>query len=146
MPLQTSDKSTKAAQTSMQKPLANCAAFASFSVRDLDQAREFYQNTLGVEVTEFQGMGFSMKCGDTSIFVYQKDNHVPATFTVLNFEVDDIEKSVAALKALSVNFETYGGDIETDANGIHREKGHQLAWFKDPSGNILSVIQEGTTH
>lgn len=116
-------------------------AFSSFSVDDLEQAKRFYGKTLGVKVSE-SPEGLEMHPGKTSVFVYPKPNHKPATFTVLNFLVDDIEAAVDELKQKGVSFEHYDGAIKTDEKGIHRERGPAIAWFKDPAGNILSVVQE----
>lgn len=116
-------------------------AFSSFSVDDLEQAKRFYGKTLGVKVSE-SPEGLEMHPGETSVFVYPKPNHKPATFTVLNFLVDDIEEAVDELKQKGVSFEHYDGAIKTDEKGIHRDGGPAIAWFKDPAGNILSVVQE----
>ena len=121
-------------------------AFSSFSVNDLKQAREFYGQTLGLEVSETaEGLGLKI-AGGGRVFIYPKPNHVPATFTVLNFPVDDIDKAVDELAKLGVQFEAYEGEIKTDEKGIFRGatlgKGPNIAWFKDPAGNILSVLEE----
>ena len=116
-------------------------AFSSFSVDDLAKAKEFYGQTLGVNVSE-SDEGLELKpSGDASVFLYPKPNHKPATFTVLNFMVDDIEAAVGELKKSGVTFEQYEGEIKTDEKGIHRNGGPTIAWFKDPAGNILSVIE-----
>ncbi len=125
--------------------LKSSHAFSSFSVSDIKKAQEFYQQTLGLttEVTE-QGLDLRLE-GGAHVFLYPKPVHVPADFTVLNFPVEDIDASVDALRAAGVVFEQYKGDwIKTDAKGICRStegKSPNIAWFKDPSGNILSVIQ-----
>ena len=116
-------------------------AFSSFSVDDLEQAKRFYGKTLGVKVSE-SPEGLEMHPGKTSVFVYPKANHKPATFTVLNFLVDDIDAAVDELKQKGISFEHYDGTIKTDEKGIHRDDGPAIAWFKDPAGNILSVVQE----
>lgn len=121
-------------------------AFSSFSANDIKQARKFYGETLGVEVDEEMG-GLELKLGGGgSVFIYPKPSHEPATFTVLNFRVADIDKAVADLKALGVKFESYEGEIKTDEKGIFRGgdagQGPNIAWFKDPAGNILSVVEE----
>ncbi len=119
-------------------------AFSGFSVLDVDVAKDFYQNTLGLEIgQEMMGM-FEIKLATGgSVMVYPKDDHVPSTYTVLNFPVDDIDKAVDELSAKGVNFEVYDG-FDQDAKGISRstspEKGPSIAWFLDPSGNILSVL------
>jgi predicted enzyme related to lactoylglutathione lyase len=115
--------------------------FSSFSVNDLKKAKEFYARTLGIAVAETPE-GLEMHPGETNIFIYPKPNHQPATFTVLNFLVDDIDDAVDDLKQKGVKFEQYGGEIKTDQKGIHRNGGPAIAWFKDPAGNILSVLQK----
>jgi catechol 2,3-dioxygenase-like lactoylglutathione lyase family enzyme len=124
----------------------NTKAFSSFSVDDLKKAKGFYGETLGLEVSETpEGLGLKI-AGGSNVFIYPKSNHVPATFTVLNFPVDDIDKAVAELAGLGVRFESYEGEIKTDEKGIFRGgaqgKGPNIAWFKDPAGNILSVLEE----
>ena len=117
-------------------------AFSGFSVDDLDRAREFYGETLGIEVDE-SGPGLNLRiAGGNPVFVYPKQDHEPATFTILNFPVSDIESAVDELTGRGVRFERYEGtELETDANGIFRGGGPPIAWFKDPAGNVLSVIQ-----
>jgi len=117
-------------------------AFSSFSVDDLPKAKEFYARTLGLKVSE-SPEGLELHPGDADIFIYPKPNHKPATFTVLNFLVDDIETAVDELKKTGVRFEKYEGEMKTDGKGIHRNGGPTIAWFKDPAGNILSVLQNG---
>ena len=118
-------------------------AFPSFSVNDLKKAKEFYGKTLGLKVAETQE-GLELKTGGTAVFIYPKPNHSPATFTVLNFPVDDIDEAVASLKERGVKFEQYNlPDLKTDRDGVARgPHGPQIAWFKDPAGNILSVLEE----
>src|SRR5262245_16333234 len=118
-------------------------AFSAFSVNDPQKAKEFYSKTLGLEVSE-QPAGLELHVGgDTKIFVYPKPNHTPATFTVLNFPVENIEEAVAELNKRGVRFEKYDqASIKTDEKGIFRGQGPTIAWFKDPAGNILSVIEE----
>ena len=116
-------------------------AFSSFSVNDLKKAREFYGQTLGLKVSESE-MGLEIHPGDTDVFIYPKPNHTPATFTVLNFLVDDIDKAVDELKQKGVSFEHYEEEIKTNEKGIHRNGGPSIAWFKDPAGNILSVVEK----
>lgn len=116
-------------------------SFSSFSVDDLNKAKQFYGKTLGLEVAESKE-GLELHAPETSVFVYPKPNHKPASFTVLNFLVDDIEDAVDDLKQKGVSFEHYEGEIKTDKKGIHHNGGPAIAWFKDPAGNILSVIQE----
>lgn len=119
--------------------------FSSFSVDDIETAREFYEK-LGVSVSD-GGMGtLVLELDGNPVFIYPKDDHEPATFTVLNFQVDDIDKAVDELTSLGVSFESYEGEMQTDEKGIARgkEKGHgpNIAWFKDPAGNFLSVIED----
>jgi predicted enzyme related to lactoylglutathione lyase len=118
-------------------------AFFSFSVNDLAEAKKFYGQTLGIEVSETPE-GLQLKiAGGGMVFIYPKPNHSPATFTVLNFPVDNIEAAVNDLSNRGVRFESYKGEIQTDEKGIHRgEEGPVIAWFKDPAGNILSVVQD----
>lgn len=122
-------------------------AFSGFSVDNLDKAREFYGDTLGVDVEQSE-MGLELKiAGSNSIFVYQKDNHEPASFTILNFPVDNIDTAVDALVAKGVTFERYEGfPFEQDEKGIARGRaanmGPDIAWFKDPAGNVLAVLQD----
>jgi catechol 2,3-dioxygenase-like lactoylglutathione lyase family enzyme len=119
-------------------------AFGSFSVNDLAKARDFYGRTLGLEVKETpEGLDVRL-AGGAALFLYPKPNHTPATFTVLNFPVPSVEQAVAHLTRQGVRFERYDiPDLETDDKGIHRGEGGPaaIAWFKDPAGNILSVLQ-----
>ena len=117
------------------------SAFLSFAVNDLKQAKAFYAQTLGLKVNESE-MGLEIHPGDTDVFIYPKPNHTPASFTVLNFLVDDIDKAVDELKQKGVSFEKYEGEIKTDEKGIHHNGGPSIAWFKDPAGNILSVLEK----
>jgi len=117
-------------------------AFSSYSIKDLQRAKEFYTKILGLEVRDSpEGLGLQL-AGGGSVFLYPKPNHEPASFTVLNFHVDDVEKAVDALVAKGVRFEQYDlPGLKTDAKGIARGNGPTIAWFKDPDGNILSVVQ-----
>src|SRR5262245_61119987 len=117
--------------------------FSSFSVNDLAKAKQFYGDTLGLEVTEkHEGLELSGTSG-ARIFVYPKSNHSHATFTILNFAVDDINKANEELMKRGVRFEHYNeGDLKTDAKGIYRGEGPNIAWFKDPAGNILSILED----
>lgn len=122
------------------------AAFSGFSVNDLAKANEFYSKTLGLKV-EDNGMGLTIHLpGGGEVFAYPKENHEPASFTILNFKVENIEGAVAGLTTLGVKFEHYDGEMTTDEKGIMRGKernmGPDIAWFKDPSGNILSVLED----
>ena len=118
--------------------------FSGFSTDDIHKAKDFYNHTLGLEVTESEmGILELHTEGNNPIVIYPKPNHVPATFTVLNFLVKDIEKMVDQLIAKGIVFERYTGEIATDAKGISRDNGGpNIAWFKDPAGNILSIIEE----
>ncbi len=122
--------------------LSNSKAFSSFSVDNIKKARQFYSDILGLEIDDPMDMLSLKTNGNNDIFIYQKPDHEPATFTVLNFPVDDIDKAVDELTAKGVKFEQYHNEyLDTDEKGIHRG-GPYLAWFKDPAGNILSVVQE----
>ncbi len=120
----------------------NTKAFSSFSVDDLEKAKEFYGQTLGLEVSEsMEGLSLHL-AGGNEIFVYPKTDHTPATFTILNFPVDDVEQAVDNLTSLGVRFEIYNdGELKTDNKGIFHG-GPKVAWFKDPAGNFLSVLEE----
>jgi predicted enzyme related to lactoylglutathione lyase len=117
-------------------------AFSGFSVDDTRQAQEFYGKTLDLEVTEANGLLTLHIAGGSEILIYPKPNHAPATFTILNFPVKDIAAAVDELTRRGVRFERYGGDLETDEKGIFRGGGPKIAWFKDPAGNILSVLEQ----
>ncbi len=124
--------------------LKDSKAFSSYSVNDLAKARDFYGRTLGLEAREDK-MGLSLRLGGAdSVFIYAKPNHTPATFTVLNFLVGSVDEAVAQLTAKGVRFERYDlPEIKTDDKGIARDgRGPTIAWFKDPAGNILSVVEE----
>jgi catechol 2,3-dioxygenase-like lactoylglutathione lyase family enzyme len=121
--------------------LATSHAFSGFSTDDIPRAKEFYGTTLGLDVSEEEGM-LSLKFpGGHTVLIYPKDNHEPATFTVLNFEVGDIDAAVEGLLGAGVAFERYGETANQDERGVSRGGGPPIAWFKDPAGNILSVIQ-----
>ena len=122
--------------------LAASQAYSGFSTDDIEAARTFYGGTLGVEVTEEHGMLTLHLATGGRVLIYPKDAHEPATFTVLNFPVEDIEAAVDALSANGIEFERYEGSPQ-DARGIMREYGPPIAWFKDPAGNILSLIEQG---
>lgn len=122
--------------------LGNTKPFSSFSVNDMQKAKEFYEKTLGLKVKE-ESSGLQLHFPDNNIFIYPKNNHVPATFTILNFPVKDIDATVEALTKRGVRFEKYEeGELKTDQKGIFRGNGPTIAWFKDPAGNFLSVIEE----
>lgn len=116
--------------------------FSGFSVDDLQKAKAFYTQTLGLEVSETHGLLWLHIAGGSKVLIYSKPNHTPATFTILNFPVDNIEEAVDQLTKLGVRFERYEGDLKTDEKGIFRGEGPKIAWFKDPAGNILSVLEE----
>jgi catechol 2,3-dioxygenase-like lactoylglutathione lyase family enzyme len=117
-------------------------AFSGFTARDIDAARRFYAETLGLEVSEENGMLTLQIAGDRPTLVYPKPDGAPADYTVLNFQVDDIDAAVDELTARGVSFERYEG-LGQDDRGIMREQGPPIAWFKDPSGNVLAVIENG---
>jgi catechol 2,3-dioxygenase-like lactoylglutathione lyase family enzyme len=124
------------------KLFKDAKAFSSFSVNDLKRAKEFYADTLGIDCKE-SAEGLELHTGDNAVFLYPKPNHTPASFTVLNFPVDDIDTAVQELESLGVKLERYDlPDMKTDDRGIFRgHPGPQIAWFKDPAGNILSVVE-----
>jgi predicted enzyme related to lactoylglutathione lyase len=116
-------------------------AFSGFAVDDVPRAREFYADTLGIEVSEAHGILTLHLAGDRPTIVYPKPDHTPATYTILNFAVDDIDAAVDELTARGVTMERYDGMAQDD-RGIMREGGPYIAWFTDPAGNVLSVLQE----
>jgi predicted enzyme related to lactoylglutathione lyase len=123
---------------------ASTKAYSGFAVDDMRRAREFYGETLGLQtslISEEPGLMSLDIAGDRPILVYAKPDHAPANYTILNFPVDDIDKAVDELAARGVRFERYDG-FEQDEKGIARGPGPQIAWFKDPAGNVLSVLQE----
>jgi catechol 2,3-dioxygenase-like lactoylglutathione lyase family enzyme len=117
-------------------------AFSGFSVDDLQKAKGFYSDVLGLEVTDRSHILSLHFVGGGTVIIYPKPNHTPATFTVLNFPVQNVEETVDKLNKLGVQFERYEGELKTDEKGIFRGRGPKIAWFKDPAGNILSVIEE----
>ncbi len=123
--------------------LENSKAFSGFAVDDLDVARKFYGETLGLNVSEENGLLTMHLAGDRDTLVYPKSDYVPATYTILNFPVDDIDAAVDELAKRGVTFERYEGfeqDEKGVARGIAQGMGPDIAWFKDPAGNILSVL------
>jgi catechol 2,3-dioxygenase-like lactoylglutathione lyase family enzyme len=122
--------------------LSQSKAFSGFAVDDLEQAREFYADTLGLDVESIDDPGLlNVKlAGDRDVLVYPKGDFEPATYTILNFPVDDVEAAVDGLAARGVSFEHYDG-MEQDEKGIARGPGPEIAWFKDPAGNILAVLE-----
>ncbi len=123
--------------------LKDSKAFSGFSASDTGAAKVFYSDKLGLDVTDNGGMLTLHLNGGNKVIIYPKPNHEPATFTVLNFPVADVDKAVDELMAKGVQFEHYNhGSLVTDSKGIMRGNGPTIAWFKDPAGNILSVLQD----
>lgn len=127
--------------------LQDSPAFNGFSTNDLSKAKEFYGKTLGLTVSQ-NNMGMlvlKLKGRDTEVIIYPKDDHQPATYTILNFPVDDIDQAFDELVAKGVKFEHYPGmtDKKGIARGIAAKMGPDIAWFKDPAGNILSILNDG---
>jgi catechol 2,3-dioxygenase-like lactoylglutathione lyase family enzyme len=121
--------------------LANSKAFSGFAVDDLERAREFYEGTLGLEVSDEDGLLTLELAGDRPTLIYPKPDFTPATYTILNFPVEDIDAAVDDLASRGVRFERYQG-FEQDEKGISRGSGGPpIAWFKDPAGNILAVLE-----
>jgi predicted enzyme related to lactoylglutathione lyase len=127
---------------------ATTSAFSSFSVDDLEAARKFYKETLGLGVTDSEMGTLTLSLGGGgTVFVYPKPNHEPASFTVLNFDVDDIDQAVDKLNASGVTTTIYGDnevpDMPNDSKGITRDEEHgmAIAWFKDPAGNVIALMQ-----
>jgi len=122
-------------------------AFSSFSVNDLAKARTFYNKTLGIEIEDQGDTGLQLKlAGDRQVYIYPKNDHAPATFTVLNFLVDNIDTTLKSLEDKGVNFLQYDrSDVPQDTHGIYRGlksgMGADIAWFEDPAGNVLSIMQ-----
>jgi catechol 2,3-dioxygenase-like lactoylglutathione lyase family enzyme len=122
------------------------AGFSSFSVDNLEKAKEFYTGVLGLAIDE-ESMGIRLHLQNNGdVFVYPKDDHQPASFTVLNFMVENIDEAVDELTSAGVQFERYEGQLKTDEKGIARSSfsgmGPDIAWFKDPAGNVLSVLED----
>ncbi|OLE38698.1 MAG: glyoxalase [Actinobacteria bacterium 13_1_20CM_3_68_9] len=123
---------------------ADTKAYSGFAVDDLEKAQEFYGETLGLRTSVLDsenGLLVLHLAGDRDTLVYRKPDYAPASYTILNFPVDDIDEAVDELAARGVSFESYDG-FEQDEKGISRGNGPNIAWFKDPAGNILSVHQE----
>jgi predicted enzyme related to lactoylglutathione lyase len=129
------------------RALKGSQIFSTFAVRDTDTAKRFYGENLGLDVRDGEMPGLlEIHQGDQSVVVYPKPDHKPAEFTVLNFVVDDVEQAVDELTLAGIKFEQYDLDqMKTDAKGIVRGQGPDIAWFKDPFGNILSIIGRDTT-
>jgi catechol 2,3-dioxygenase-like lactoylglutathione lyase family enzyme len=123
--------------------LAEAKATSGFAVPDPDEAKRFYGETLGLDVAVFDEENgvMALKLNGGDVFLYRKPDFAPATYTILNFEVDDIDAAVDGLAERGVEFERYD-DFEQDEKGIARGPGPHIAWFKDPAGNILSVLQQ----
>jgi predicted enzyme related to lactoylglutathione lyase len=122
--------------------LGDTKAFSGFSANDIPKAKEFYGQTLGLKVSESNGLLSLHIAGGNNVLIYPKPNHTPATFTVLNFPVEDVDQAVDELTKRGVRFEIYNlPNIKTDKKGIMRGNGPTIAWFKDPAGNILSVLE-----
>lgn len=120
-------------------------AFSSFSVNDLAKTKDFYSKKLGIKVTdepEMKGLAYLNIDNGHKVMVYEKPNHTPASFTVLNLPVKDVEKAVDDLISSGIRFEQYEGELKTDKKGIFHGGGPKIAWFKDPAGNIISVVEE----
>jgi catechol 2,3-dioxygenase-like lactoylglutathione lyase family enzyme len=121
--------------------LTDSKAFSGFAVPDVAEARQFYGETLGLRVSEEHGMLQLHLAGGRDVIVYPKPDHTPASYTILNFPVDDVEATVDALTQRGVRFERYQG-FDQDDKGIQRGGGPLIAWFKDPAGNVLSIIAQ----
>jgi catechol 2,3-dioxygenase-like lactoylglutathione lyase family enzyme len=121
--------------------LAHTKAYSGLAVDDMDKAREFYAGTLGLRTSEEHGLMWLHLAGGRDTLVYPQPDVTPASYTILNFEVDDIDEAVDGLVARGVQFERYD-NVEQDDRGIFRQEGPYIAWFKDPAGNVLSVLQE----
>jgi catechol 2,3-dioxygenase-like lactoylglutathione lyase family enzyme len=120
---------------------ANTKAYSGIAVDNMQKARAFYAGTLGLKTTEEYGLMWLHLAGDRDTLVYEQPGATPASYTILNFQVEDIDKAVDELTARGVQFERYDG-VDQDGRGIFREEGPFIAWFKDPAGNVLSVLQE----
>jgi catechol 2,3-dioxygenase-like lactoylglutathione lyase family enzyme len=121
--------------------LQDTRAFSGFAVDDVQRAKAFYGETLGVTTSEENGLLWLHIAGGRDVLVYPRPGHTPAAYTILNFPVDDIEQAVDELSSRGVRFERYDG-FEQDEKGIARNAGPHIAWFKDPAGNVLAVLQE----
>lgn len=122
----------------------NTKAFSSFSVKDLDEAKRFYGQTLGLPVSESEEGLILQTKGGIDVFIYPKPDHTPATFTVLNFVADDVDRAVDELTKLGIRFQIYDkGELKTDDRGVFQGK-PKIAWFKDPAGNFLSILENNS--
>ena len=116
-------------------------AFSGFSIDDADAAKEFYGETLGLRVTQLENGFLNLHLDSGAVVLaYVKENHEPASFTILNFEVDDVDSAVDDLNARGVVTNIYGSDIPADSRGVMKGNGPDIAWFRDPAGNVLSVL------
>ena len=126
--------------------LKDTKAFSGFSVDNIQRAKEFYSHTLGLQVSEvYDGQLLELHLASgMKVLIYPKANHTPATFTILNFPVDNLEQTMEELGKRSIHFEIYNeGDVKTDKRGISSStSGPKIAWFKDPAGNILSILEQ----
>ena len=122
--------------------LEDSKAFSGFAAPDIAKEKEFYGKTLGLKTSEEHGLLRLHLAGGNNVLIYPKPDYTPATYTVLNFPVDDVAQAVDKLTKRGVQFEHYNrGDLKTDEKGIMRGNGPTIAWFKDPAGNILSVLK-----
>jgi catechol 2,3-dioxygenase-like lactoylglutathione lyase family enzyme len=121
--------------------LADTKAYSGIAVTDMTQARRFYADTLGLRTSEEYGLMWLHLAGDRDTLIYEQPDAAPASYTVLNFEVADIDEAVSLLRSRGVSFERFDA-INQDDTGVFRDEGPYIAWFKDPSGNVLSVLQE----
>jgi catechol 2,3-dioxygenase-like lactoylglutathione lyase family enzyme len=122
--------------------LEKSKAFSSFSVNDIAKAKEFYSRTLGIDVSESDGLLSLHLAGGATVLIYPKPNHAAASFTILNFPVDSVDRAVDDLAKRGVRFEIYNEpNLKTDPRGVFRGGGPVIAWFKDPAGNILSILE-----
>lgn len=139
----TSGQPSRQLELEARKLFKHAKPFGSFSADDIPKAKDFYERTLGLEVTETNGILSLQLDPDTAVLVYPKPDHVPAVFTILNFPVANIDEAVDGLTGRGVRFEIYDeDDLKTDERGVFRDGGPNIAWFKDPAGNILSVIEQ----
>jgi catechol 2,3-dioxygenase-like lactoylglutathione lyase family enzyme len=123
--------------------LKDARAFSGFSVNDIGEARDFYSRVLGLKVSQSDGMLTLHTGSGADVLVYPKPNHEPASFTILNFPVDNVDRAVDELTSRGVHFEVYDQPgLRTDARGIFQGEGPRIAWFRDPAGNILSVLEK----
>jgi len=126
--------------------LKDSKACSGFLTGDIQTTKKFYSETLGLDVSESHGLLTLRLAGENNVLIYPRPNHIPATFTVLNFPVKDVDLAVDELTKRGVRFEKYDlPDLKTDKKGIMRANGPTIAWIKDPAGNILSVIEETGT-